>query len=497
MNRGWKPAIPFIGGAQDARDEVAGVQVQGGSCPSALVFPPSREARRRKGFCVSLRKDAQKERARPGGSTRPARCRSLTTASGREVFLGDQSCLRDGAWNKRFALAVKAASFAVTVISLSACGQTPPAPPKPHVSVAYPIVRKVIDWDDFTGRFSAIQDVTVMPRVSGAITEILFKNGQDVKSGQSLFIIDPRPFRAAYDQAVAELANARATEVNAKANYQRGKQLVAVDALSRELYEARLAAEQTAVAQVEAANAAVETARLNLEFTTIKAPVDGRMSDRNVSIGDIVTANTTSLTRVVTLDPIWFNFEGAEFFLLKYQRADISGTRRSSRNTPNPLEIQLADELGYPHRGHMVFVDNAVDPLSGTIRAKAEFSNANHFLTPGMFGRARLLASGAYEAMLVPDESIITDQARRLVYVVDASGKVAAREVETGPIVIGLRVIRSGLKASEKVVLDGLAGLQPGTEVDATLVKLTARAADTAPQSEPLTAPPSSQATPH
>ena len=248
---------------------------------------------------------------------------------------------------------------------------------------------------------------------------------------------------------------------------------------------------------MESAKAAVETARLNVEFTTIKAPVDGRMSDRNVSIGDIVTANTTSLTRVVTLDPIWFNFEGAETFLLKYQREEKLGQRRSSRVVPNPLDVQLADESGYPHRGHMVFVDNAVDPLSGTIRAKAEFSNADHFLTPGMFGRARLLASGAYQAMLVPDESIITDQARRLVYVVDASGKVAAREVETGPIVMGLRVIRSGLKAGEKVVLDGLAGLQPGTEVDATLVKLTARAADTAPQSEPLTAPPSSQATPH
>ena len=145
----------------------------------------------------------------------------------------------------------------------------------------------------------------------------------------------------------------------------------------------------------------------------------------------------------------------------------------------------------------MVFVDNAVDTHSGTIRAKAEFSNPDHFLTPGMFGRARLLASGAYSAMLVPDESIITDQARRLVYVVDGSSKVAAREVEIGPLVIGLRVIKSGLKAGEQVVLDGLARLQPGMEVEATLTKLAARAADTAPQSEPMTAPPSSQATPH
>jgi RND family efflux transporter MFP subunit len=390
------------------------------------------------------------------------------------------------------------AALVLVVAALSACGPSaPPAPPKPHVSVAYPIVKHIIDWDDFTGRFQAIQDVTVMPRVSGAIVSILFRNGQEVKAGQPLFIVDPRPFRAAYDQAVGDLDNAKATLANATANYERGRKLIAADALAREQYEARLAAEQTAAAQVEADKAVVETARLNVEFTTIKAPVEGRMSDRNVSIGDIVTANATSLTRVVTLDPIWFNFEGAESFLLKYQREEKLGERRSSRVEPNPLEIQLADESGYPHRGHMVFVDNAVDPLSGTIRAKAEFSNPDHFLTPGMFGRARLLASGAYQAVLIPDESIITDQTRRLVYVVDGNGKVAAREVETGPLVIGLRVIKSGLKATEKVVLDGLARLQPGVEVEATLTKLVARAADTAPQSEPLTAPPSSQATPH
>lgn len=382
-------------------------------------------------------------------------------------------------------------------MSLAACGQSASqAPPKPHVSVAYPIVKRVIDWDDFVGRFQAIQDVTVTPRVSGAITLVLFRNGQDVKAGQPLFIIDPRPFRASYLQAVADLASVKATLADAIANLKRGKQLVASGALAREQYDARVAAEQSASAQVDAAKAAAETARLNLEFTTVKSPVDGRTSDRKVSIGDIVTANTTALTSVVTLDPIWFNFEGAESFLLKYQREEEVGERRSSRVAPNPLEIQLADETGYRHRGWMVFVDNAVDPQSGTIRAKAEFHNSDHFLTPGMFGRARLLASGAYEAMLIPDESIITDQTRRLVYVVDGSGKVAAREVETGPIVIGLRVIRSGLKMGDKVVLDGLARLQPGMDVDATLTKLVARAADTAPQSEPFTAPPSSQATP-
>jgi RND family efflux transporter MFP subunit len=390
------------------------------------------------------------------------------------------------------------AAFALAALSLASCGPgAPPAPPKPHVSVAYPIVKRVIDWDDFIGRFQAIQAVTVMPRVSGAVAQILFRNGQDVKAGQPLFIIDPRPFRAAYDQALGDLNNAKATLANAKANYARGKALWALNAIAKEIYDARLAAEQEAAAQVETDQAALEAARLNLEFTTVKSPVDGRMSDRNVSIGDIVTANTTNLTNVVTLDPIWFNFDGAETFLLKYQREEKLGERRSSRVVPNPLQIQLADESGYPHQGHMVFVDNAIDPTSGTIRAKAEFTNHDHFLTPGMFGRARLLASGAYQALLIPDESIITDQTRRLVYVVDANGKVAGREVETGPIVVGLRVIRSGIKATDRVVLDGLARLLPGAQVEATLIKLKPRAADTSPQSEPLTAPPSSQATPH
>lgn len=393
--------------------------------------------------------------------------------------------------------ALYALAIAAGVLALASCGPgAPPAPPKPHVSVAYPIVKRVIDWDDFDGRFEAIQNVTVIPRVSGAITKVLFRNGEDVKAGRPLFIIDPRPFQAAYDQAVGDLDNAKANEVIARANYERGKDLVKDGALSRELYETRRAAEEQAVAQVEAAKAAAETSRLNVEFTTVKAPVDGRMSDRKVSIGDIVTANVTQLTTVVTLDPIWFTFEGAETFVLKYQREEKLGERKSSRVEPNPLQIQLADENGYPHRGRMVFVDNAIDPQSGTIRAKAEFSNPDHFLTPGMFGRARLLASNAYQAMLIPDESIITDQTRRLVYVVDADGKVSAHEVETGPLVIGLRVIRSGIKPTDKVVLDGLARLLPGAEVEATLVKLKARAADTAPQSEPMSAPPSSQATP-
>lgn len=376
---------------------------------------------------------------------------------------------------------------------LAACDRQPPAtaPPKPHVSAALPLVRDVTDWDDYTGRFEAIQDVVVTPRVSGTITEVLFRNGQDVKAGQALFTIDPRPFRAAFLQAQANLARANASQINAASEYGRAQKLITGSLLSKEDYDTRFAALKTAEADQEGQKAALETARLNLEFTAVTSPVSGRISDRKVSIGDVVVANTTPLTRVVTLDPIWFNFEGAETFYLKYVRQDARGERRSSRYANNPIEIQLADESGYPHRGRMVFVDNAIDPRSGTIRAKAELPNPDGFLTPGMFGRARLLGSGAYKATLVPDEAIVTDQTRRLVYVVGDDGAIAVRNVETGPIVVGLRVISHGLAPTEKVVLDGLARLQPGAKVEATLVTLKPRDADTAPRSSPLTAPPS------
>ena len=393
--------------------------------------------------------------------------------------------------------ALRAGIGALSALLLAACApKTPAPPPKPHVSVAFPLVRDVIDWDDYTGRFQAVQDVTVTPRVSGTITAVLFRNGQDVKAGQPLFIIDPRPFHAAYLQAQANLSRANATQANAGSELARAMKLSADAVLSKEEYDNRSAALKTADADIAAQKAALETARLNLEFTTVTAPVAGRVSDRKVSIGNVVVSNTTQLTRVVTLDPIWFDFEGAETFYLKYVRQDARGERRSSRYASNPVEIQLADETGYPHRGRMVFVDNAIDPRSGTIRAKAEVPNPDGFLTPGMFGRARLLGSGTYKAMLVPDEAIVTDQTRRLVYVVGADGTVMVRPIETGPLVIGLRVVSAGLAPTERVVLDGLARLQPGAKVEATSVTLKPRAADTSPRSSPLTAPPPSEASP-
>jgi RND family efflux transporter MFP subunit len=397
--------------------------------------------------------------------------------------------------NKRGVIALLRWLFFAVVLALAACeSQKPAAPQLPHVSVAHPIARDVIDWDDYVGQFEAIQDVTVTPRVSGTITKILFQNGQDVVEGQPLFIIDPRPYQAAYQQAVAATGKAQAVLVNVEAELQRAEHLVETGAISKEDYDTRVAAVRTATADVAAGKAAEAAAKLDLEFTTVRASVAGRVSDRRVSVGDVVASGSTQLTRIVTLDPIWFTFEGAESFYLKYVRKDRAGERRSSRYAPNPVEIQLADESGYPHRGRMVFVDNAIDPRSGTIRAHAEVANTDKFLTPGMFGRVRLLGSGTYRAMLIPDESIVADQARKVAYVVGKDNKVAARVVDVGPLVSGLRVVRNGLTPQDQVVLDGLAQLQPGTPVQPKLVQLKARAADTSPSSQPLTPPPPAEA---
>lgn len=384
----------------------------------------------------------------------------------------------------------------LVALSAGGCAREKPAPtPAPTVAVAHPLQRDVIDWDDYVGRFEAIQDVQVRPRVSGQVTRIAFRQGVEVKEGQFLFEIDPRPFRAALARAEAEAARAAATLVNARAEHVRARELLQSRAISIEEAEQKQAAERTAQADLEAARAAVKSSALDLEFTTVRAPIAGRVSDKRVSIGDFVTAGQTLLTRIVTVDPIWFSFDGAESFYLKYIRQAESGERPSSRYAPNPVHIKLADETSYRWHGRMAFVDNAIDPTSGTIRAHATVANPQGLLVPGMFGRARLLGSGAYRAMLVPDEAIITDQTRRFVYVVGRDGKAAVRNVETGPLVEGLRVIKTGLTAADQVALDGLARLQPGAAVKVRMTQIKPRAAADNPPSSAVTTPPSVEAT--
>ncbi|WP_315764843.1 efflux RND transporter periplasmic adaptor subunit [Sphingomonas sp. Y38-1Y] len=390
----------------------------------------------------------------------------------------------------------RAAATALIALTLAGCGggQAPPAPPPPTVQVANPIQREVYDWDEYVGRFEALQDAEIRPRASGTIQAVLFTDGQRVSQGQPLFEIDPRPYRAALANARAQVLRAQATLANARSVAARSQSLLQAQAVSREEYEQNVANVRTANADLEAARAQVQTAELNLGFTTVRSPIAGRVSRRAVSRGNFVQEGTTVLTRVVSVDPIWFSFDGAEAFYLKYRRQDSRGERASSRDTGNPVEVQLADESGYNWRGRMDFVDNAIDPNSGTIRAHARISNPDGFLTPGMFGRARLLGSGTYRALLIPDAAVVTDQARKIVYVVGQDGKVAPRPVVTGPPADGLRVIKEGLKPNDRVVIEGLTTLQPGMQVQAKLTRIQAKPKGDAPSSQALSTPPAADA---
>lgn len=335
------------------------------------------------------------------------------------------------------------------------------------VTVANPLSRNVVEWDDFVGQFIAVDSVDVRPRVSGYLQEVAFKDGQTVRKGQLLFVIDPRPYQAALDQAKGQAAHAQAATANAKTELDRGKKLLDAKAISEQAYDTLVATDRQAQADLVAAEAAVRTAALNLEFTRVTAPLGGRISDRRVAPGNLVAADTTVLTNIVDLNPIRFSFTGSEALYLKYSRANEAGTRTSSRDAANPVEIRLQDEPNYRWKGHMEFVDNALDNSSGTIRGRAVVDNPDGFLTPGMFGHMRLLGSGAYNALLLPDQAVVTDQTRQVIYVVDGGGVVSQRPVELGPLSGGLRVIKSGVGPNDRVIIDGMQRARPGQKVNA------------------------------
>jgi RND family efflux transporter MFP subunit len=360
------------------------------------------------------------------------------------------------------------ATIAVMLASVAAAGCTrkaPAPPPPPQVLVAHPLSRTVVDWDDYLGQFQARNSVDVRPRVSGYLQSVGFRDGDMVRKGQVLFVIDPRPYQAALDQAKGVAAHTQAAVANAKTEEARGGQLLAARAISQQAYDALIATERQAAADLVAAQAAVQSAALNLTFTRVTAPLAGRISDRRVAPGNLVVADTTVLTNIVDIDPIWFGFTGSEALYLKYQRANASGDRTSSRQAANPVEIRLQDESAYRWPGRMDFVDNTVDPQSGTIRGRAVVDNHQGFLTPGMFGHMRLLGSGPYQALLVPDQAVVTDQTNQVLYVVAPDGTVSQRLVQTGPLSQGLRVIRSGVKATDVVVIDGVQRAHPGRKV--------------------------------
>jgi RND family efflux transporter MFP subunit len=394
--------------------------------------------------------------------------------------------------------AVRWAVGALVFPLLVSCGAKKaegPPPPAP-VTVSAPLARQIIDWDEFVGRFEAIQQVEVRPRVSGYVQTIGFRDGDIVKKGQLLFVIDPRPYQAALAQARADQVSAEAQAANARVELERAKTLLDKGFVSKSTYDSRLAQQRSADAAVAAARAQVQARELDVSFTRITSPIAGRVSDHRVDVGNLVAASgseATLLTTVVSLDPIHFAFTGSEAVYLKYQRANEAGTRTSSRYASNPVDIQLQDETAYNWRGRMDFVDNALDIGSGTIRGRAVVRNPNNLLTPGMYGRMRLLGSGAYTALLVPDSAVLADQSDKVVLVAARDDTVQPRKVVLGPIVDGLRVVRSGLSGADRVIIDGQARVRPGMKVAPKPGRIVS-AAPTAPQPSVLQQP-SAQAT--
>lgn len=340
-------------------------------------------------------------------------------------------------------------------------GQQGPMP----VDVARSLSERIVDWDEYTGRFEAIARVELRSRVSGYLQEILFEDGQLVEKGDVLFVVDPRPFEATYARVDAELKAAEAEYALAEAELERGEQLVKNRTVARSNLDARIAAKLRAEAQVAIAKAALREAGLDLEFTEVKAPFSGRISDSRVDTGNLVVASDTVLGTIIVTNPVHLVFTASEADFLKYSRLNADGTRPSSRTTQNEVQARLIDETGWPHVGKMDFVDNELDTGTGTIRGRAIFENNDDLLTPGLFARLRLVGSGAYDALLVPDSAILSDQARRIVMVVDEEGTVSAKLVEPGALYRGLRVIRSGLEPDDMIIVSGVQRARPGGKV--------------------------------
>jgi RND family efflux transporter MFP subunit len=343
----------------------------------------------------------------------------------------------------------------------------PPAPPK--VTVSRPIVQEIVEWDEYTGRLEATESVEVRARVNGYLQSIHFTDGAIVKKGDLLFVIDPRPYQAEVDRVTAELQLAQARLELAKSDYARAQKLLQFRAISQEEADTRAATERQAQESVEAARAAVKAAKLNVEFTRVTAPIAGRISRKLVTEGNLInggTAESTLLTTIVSMDPIYVYFEADERSYLKYARLSRNGKGPGSRQARNPVYLALADEKGFPRRGHIDFVDNRLDPKTGTMTGRAVFSNPDLALTPGLFGRVRLQGSTSYEAVLVPDEAVGSDQAQKFVFVMNGDNTVEYRTVQLGPLVHGFRVIREGVKSDDWLIVSGIQRAKAGLKVN-------------------------------
>lgn len=361
---------------------------------------------------------------------------------------------------------LSAAALLLTL--LPACSKKPNAPAaaaQPKVTIAAPLVKKIVEWDEFVGRLESPKTVNLRARVGGYVEKIHFKEGTEVKEGDLLITIDPRPFQATVEGARADLDRSRAHAALAKNEAVRADTLIKSRAIAAEEYDARQNAASEADAAVRVADSMLKKAELNLEFTSVRAPITGRISYAQVTEGNLVTGgekDSTLLTTIVALDPLYCYFEVDEQSALKYREMHRLGQRVSPLFEPVPSEMGLSNEKGFPRKGQVDFVDNMVRPDTGTIRVRGTFANADKLMAPGFFARVRIPGSGEYEALLIRDEAIGSDQGRPFVYVVGADGKAEYRPIETGPMQEGLRIVKAGLKATEKIAINGIMALRNG-----------------------------------
>ena len=368
--------------------------------------------------------------------------------------------------------------FSVSFLSaalLTACsgGNQQGVPPPPQVNVAQVVQKKVQLWDEFSGRIEAVDTVELRPRVSGYLSAVHFREGSEVKRGQRLFSIDDREYRAVVDSAKANAARAQSRVVLARTELARSERLIKEQATSQGELDQRRGELQQAQADLSAMQAAVTQAQLNLSFTQITSPINGRIGAALVKPGNLVSPGTSLLSTVVSMDPIYVSFEGDEQVYLKYQTLSQNGQRQSSRDARNPVQVGLADETGYPHKGEMVFVDNQLNAGTGTIRAKAQLKNTDGVFTPGLFARVRLLGSGEQVVMLIHEMAVSTDQDRKFVYVLGEKNATVRKDVVLGEAVDGLRVVRKGLTPKDIVVVNGVRKIfYPGAPVEPITVPM-------------------------
>jgi membrane fusion protein, multidrug efflux system len=358
--------------------------------------------------------------------------------------------------------------LAVAVCLLSA-GCKPstqaPAPPPPPVTVATPIQKQIVEWDEYTGRTNAVERVQIRPRVSGYIDQICFKDGQLVNPGDLLFVIDQRPYQHVLDQAKADLQSAEAKRQLREANLARAERLFQTNVTAKEEYDTSVAEKNTAVAQYAQAQAALASSQLNLDFTQVKAPIHGRISRQLVTRGNLVQADSTELTTLVSVDPIYSYFNVDQRTVQKVFNQIKHGDLKDPRAAAVPVYLQLENETGFPHEGVVDFVDNTYNASTGTLEVRGRFQNEDGSLVPDAFVRIRIAGTPRYEAVMISDRAVGTDQGQKFVLLVDDQSVVQVRPVELGPVVDGLRVVRKGLGLGDKVIINGLVNARPGSKV--------------------------------